>query len=87
VEFFLMPLNIKDPETDRLVRELADLTGKSITDTVRTVVEKELRLERKQKGRATLEELMALVDELNQLPVLDPRSPDEMLYDEDGLPR
>ena len=30
-----MTILIKDPETDRLVRELADRTGETITDAVR----------------------------------------------------
>jgi antitoxin VapB len=39
-----MALNIKDPETDRLVRELAAATGESITVATRRAVED--RLER-----------------------------------------
>lgn len=33
-----MPLNIKDPETERLAREVAELTGESKTGAVRTAL-------------------------------------------------
>ena len=41
-----MALNIKDPDTDRLARELAALTGESITTAARRALEE--RLERVQ---------------------------------------
>ncbi|MBN9447617.1 MAG: type II toxin-antitoxin system VapB family antitoxin, partial [Bosea sp.] len=37
-----MAILIKDPETDRIVRELAARTGKTITDAVKTAAEREL---------------------------------------------
>lgn len=33
-----MPLNIKDPETERLAREVAQLTGESKTGAIRTAL-------------------------------------------------
>ena len=33
-----MPLNIKDPETERLAREVATLTGESKTGAIRTAL-------------------------------------------------
>jgi len=45
-----MALNIKDPETDRLARELAAATGESITVAARRAIEE--RLERV-RARAT----------------------------------
>lgn len=83
-----MPLNIKDPETDRLVRQLALLTGEKITDAVRIAVRERLDREAAKQGKASLEELMAIVDEIASLPVHDPRTPEEIVgYDENGLPR
>jgi antitoxin VapB len=38
-----MALNIKDPATDRLARELVAATGESITVAVRTAMEERLR--------------------------------------------
>lgn len=41
-----MPLNIKDPETERLAREVAQLTGESKTGAIRTALrERKARLE------------------------------------------
>lgn len=37
-----MRLNIKNPETDRLARELADLTGDSLTGAVTKAVREQL---------------------------------------------
>ena len=82
-----MALNIKDTETDELARELADLRGISITEAVKGALKKSVADERRLRGKASLEELLALARKLHDMPVLDPRSPDEMLYDENGLPK
>ena len=37
-----MALNIKDPETDRLARELAQATGESITEATRVAIAERL---------------------------------------------
>jgi antitoxin VapB len=83
-----MALNIKDPKTDRLVRELAATTGESITTAVAVAVRE--RLERI-RGMAPIEvreqELTRIALRAASRPVLDDRSPDEILgYDENGLP-
>lgn len=49
-----MALSIKSPETDRLARELAELTGESITDTVATSLEARLAVERRRRQRVDL---------------------------------
>ena len=82
-----MALNIKDPETDSLARELADLTGASLTDAVKGALNDKLVLERKKRGRASFEELLAIAKRCAALPVLDDRSPEDMLYDEFGVPK
>jgi antitoxin VapB len=83
-----MSLEIRAPEADVLARELADATGEDIdTAVVRAIQE---RLARTQRRRAAGEEVAieALFDRLAQLPVLDRRSPDEIIgYGPDGLPR
>ncbi len=83
-----MALNIKSRETDRLARELAALTGESITDAVRRAIEQRLRHER---GRSDAErerrrrKLMEIADRIARYPVLDSRSEDEILgYNEFG---
>ena len=41
-----MALSIKDPETDRLARELAKATGESITEAIRAALRERLERER-----------------------------------------
>jgi antitoxin VapB len=84
-----MALNIKSAETDRLARELAALTGESITEAVRRALEKRLEQERRERDVLRRERLKALLDDVrarvSKLPVLDPRSDDEILgYNEIG---
>jgi antitoxin VapB len=82
-------LSLKDPETDRLARQVASLTGESLTEAVRTALAERLRRERLKRGRQAdlAGELMAIARRGDALPVLDARSADEILgYDENGLP-
>jgi antitoxin VapB len=83
-----MALNIKDRETDSLVRELAALTGEPITDAVKIAVRERLERERRLRpGKASVAEVLAIAAKIAAKPVVDPRSPDEILgYDEHGLP-
>jgi antitoxin VapB len=83
-----MALSIKHPEADRLARELAAHTGETLTEAV--VVSLRERLART-TGRASVgslrEELAAIRQRCAALPVLDRRTPEEILgYDERGLP-
>lgn len=82
-----MALNIKDPETDRLVRDLADLTGLTITDVIRVAVREKMVREARRRERGSMDRIRAIVRAYNALPVIDPRTPEEMLYDEHGLPK
>lgn len=82
-----MALNIKDPKADILARRLAKLTGESITDAVGKALRERLVREERRRGRASLAELMAIARRYAAYPVVDDRSPDEILgYDERGLP-
>lgn len=79
-----MALSIKSDRADQLARELAALTGESITDTVITSLERRLAEERRRRRRRSVDDL---VERFRELPVLDPRSADEIIgYDENGLP-
>lgn len=84
-----MALSIKDPETETLARELARRTGESITEATRRALEDRLRrVNGARKAPMLLEDLAAIRKRVAALPVLDRRSPDEILgYDEAGLPR
>jgi antitoxin VapB len=83
-----MALSIKDPETERLARDLAARTGETITVATRRALEERLRrMGSNARKAALLEDLAAIQRRWNALPVLDPRSPDEIIgYDENGLP-
>jgi antitoxin VapB len=84
-----MALSLKDPETDRLAREVSHLTGESLTQAVRTALSERLAREKRRRGRSgkTLaEELDELGKECAALPELDSRSADEIVgYDENGM--
>lgn len=85
-----MPLSIKDPEADRLAREVARLTGETITQAVVTSLRERLKSVERSPAEieATVEDAMEIVRHAASLPVLDNRSADEILgYDEIGLPR
>lgn len=79
-------LSIKSAEADELARELARVTGESLTDAV-TVALRE-RLERQHLDRSDLvERLLAIGASARDLPRLDLRSDDEIVgYDQHGLP-
>ena len=83
-----MALNIKDPATDRLVRELADVTGESITVAVSKAARE--RLERIQ-GRLSPEQKRAAIRRIQARVAargIDySKTEDEILgYDENGIP-
>lgn len=83
-----MALSIKNPEAERLAKELAKRTGESVTQAVVTALRERLQRE---KGKRTAGSVREAIEEIVQrcaeLPDLDTRSPDEILYDEHGLPR
>lgn len=85
-----MALSIRDPETDRLARELARRTGETMTRAIRTALEERLaRLDRTREAEIERRRraIDAIVARSRALPVLDDRSEDEILgYDEHGIP-
>lgn len=83
-----MALNIKNPEAERLARELAEATGENITQAVTQALREQLIRKTGRTDPAVLrEEMRAIQERFNRRPVLDDRSPEEIVgYDEDGLP-
>ena len=84
-----MALSIKSTEAERLARQLAAATGESLTVAITIALRERLaREERKRRNNQSLAaELMEIGRHCSSLPVLDPRSSDEILgYDENGLP-
>jgi antitoxin VapB len=86
-----MALNIRDPEAQRLARELAEATGETMTSVVIKALQERLERLRVRQVVSRTERaarLMAHGKRFAALPVLDPRSADEIIgYDEVGLPR
>lgn len=82
-----MTLNIKDPETDRLARQLAQRTGESITEAVRTALEQRMMRELARSPVSLKDELMRISRRAAALPRRSDRSSDEIIgYDDRGLP-
>ena len=84
-----MPLSIKSPEADRLARELAAITGETITVAITVAMRERLERQRRKKedNEVLIRELMAIADHCASLPVFDTRTEDEIMgWDENGLP-
>jgi antitoxin VapB len=79
-----MVLSIESKRADQLARDLAELTGESITEAV--VASLEARLEVELRRRRAME-LGDIVERFRRLPVLDERHADHIIgYDDQGLP-
>ncbi len=81
-----MAINIKDPETDRLVRELAERMDTSITEAIKVAVTDRLA---RTKPHADLvyADLIAIGERGRARPMLNDLTEDEILgYDELGIP-
>jgi len=84
-----MALNVKNPEADQLARQLADKTGRSITEVViRALRESLARETARVRSRPLSEELREIGRRCAALPDHDKRSAEEILgFDEIGVPR
>lgn len=79
-----MALSIKNEQADQMARELAELTGQTITNAVVSALRANLETERRRRRQRGLEDI---VERFSRLAVLDERSPKVILgYDEHGLP-
>jgi len=86
-----MGMNIKDPDVHAMTKELAQLTGLSLTAAVKMAVERALIQARAQHNRPKFRSIERDLTEISlrcaALPDCDRRSMDEILgYDEFGLP-
>ena len=84
-----MTLEVEHPEADDLARELARTTGETIPQAVVNALRE--RLERKktwqEQPEALAEALLRIGQECAALPLLDDRSPEEIIdYDKYGVP-
>ena len=82
-------MSIKSFEAERLAREIAAKTGESLTGVIQKALEERLaRLKQQRRHQILAEQLDEILKRVDQLPILDSRTPDEILgYDEHGLPR
>jgi antitoxin VapB len=83
-----MALSLKNSETERLARLVADQTGESITEAIRKSLEERWeRLKSSRRSRVVTQQVEEILRRVDALPTLDPRSPDEILgYDQHGTP-
>ena len=82
-----MSLNIKNEETHRMARELARLTGESMTVAVNEAIRE--RLERVRGGKSMADRLMEIGKDC-AAHLKEPYKSmdiDELLYDQSGLPK
>jgi len=89
VEWFIMSLNIKNPETHRLALELAELTGESMASAVAIAVRERIDRLRAQKSGSLGDRLLAIGKDCAahmREPYLSIDHGD-LLYGDDGLPR
>ena len=84
-----MALSVKDPEADRLAREVAARTGETLTTAVVVALRERLaRLRGRTRRQRLRDDLRDIARRCAQLPTLDDRSAEEILaYDQRGLPR
>ena len=84
-----MSLHIEHPDAARLAHTLATMMGESLTEAVLNALRERLERERRQRRTPGLrDELRAIRERCAKLPVLDTRSPEEILgYDDIGAPR
>jgi len=84
-----MSVNIKNEETHRLARQLAKLTGESMTEAVTKAVRERLQRTRRERGGA----LSARLLEIGRDCAAHLKEPfrsidhDRLLYDKKGLPK
>jgi antitoxin VapB len=82
-----MSLNIKDPEAHRLAQAISRATGESMTRVVTEALRERYAKLEQRKGKAGVEELLAIAARAAayvKQPYMDHA---ELLYDENGLPK
>jgi antitoxin VapB len=82
-----MAFNIKNDETDELLRRLVAVTGESLTDAVTVSLRERLRRVERAENDDRLRRILDLAAAAHRLPVLAASDADAVLgYDTDGLP-
>lgn len=85
-----VPIQIRNPDVVRAIRQLAAERRQPITEVIGEVVNAELSRIKAGRGAEVQRRLAAIqdaVERFNALPVIGPLLTDDDLYDEDGLPK
>jgi antitoxin VapB len=84
-----MGLNIKNAEAERLAKELAELTGESLTGAIAVALRERLERVRQERGESLSDKLLAIGRDCAARLKEPYKTVDhgELLYDERGLPR
>jgi antitoxin VapB len=84
-----MAISLKDPEADRLARDVAARTGETLTRAIVVALRERLaRLRGRPRRRPLRDELREISRRCASLPTLDDRPADDVMgYDERGMPR
>jgi antitoxin VapB len=84
-----LSLNIKNKETYHLARELAEVTGESLTTAVTVALQERLNRVRERRPADLVEQLLAIGRECAARLRESHQVPDhgEFLYDDQGLPK
>jgi antitoxin VapB len=80
-------LNIKDPAAHHLAEAIAEATGETMTRAVTEALRERYERIQSRRGKATVEELLAIADRAAahvKRPYIDHA---ELLYDKNGLPK
>lgn len=86
----MQQINIKSEEAYRMASELSRLTGENMTQAITRAIEErleKLRASARSGRQGIADKLLELSAKSAALPILDQRTPDEILYDENGLPK
>ena len=83
-----MGLSIRNPETEKLARQVSRLTGETLTEAIGKSLEERLERLQGSRNRDTIrKEIDKILARVHRLPVRDERPEDEILgYDENGIP-
>ncbi len=83
-----MAISIRNQNAEQLAREVASVTGESITQAIIHALKERLeRLRGRRTAPDALSDIMAISKRCSELPEIDPRSGDEILgYNKDGAP-
>lgn len=82
-----MAISIKNPETEKLARQVARRTGESVTEAVTQALRERLRrIEGRTKSRSLADDLLEIGRRCAALPDQDPRPANEILDDLFELP-